>query len=112
MTELQDRLKILSDAIKRWLDPDNLYLQKAINKTVGESYFSSSDVQFALYILEKSLSEGTIEEWIKRSELTNENDARGQNVLCLHAGNIPLVGFQDALAVLLSGARYIGKISR
>jgi hypothetical protein len=33
-------------------------------------------------------------------------------VLCLHAGNLPLVGFQDVLAVLLSGRPYAGKLSR
>ena len=33
-------------------------------------------------------------------------------VLCLHAGNLPLVGLQDIIATLLSGAVYYGKLSR
>jgi hypothetical protein len=112
MADLQNRLKTLTNAIQSWLTPDNLYLQKAINKTVDEGYFSASDVQFALEVLKRSLSEKALAKWIKQSGLTDKNDARGQNILCLHAGNIPLVGLQDVLAVLLSGARYTGKISR
>jgi hypothetical protein len=112
MTELQRRLKTLLQAADVWLDPDNGYLKKAIDKTVDECYFSAADVQFALKALRRSLSEKALAKWAKRSSLTDGNDARSQNILCLHAGNIPLVGFQDALAVLLSGARYTGKISR
>ncbi|MFN2372545.1 MAG: hypothetical protein ABR545_01930 [Cyclonatronaceae bacterium] len=33
-------------------------------------------------------------------------------ILCLHAGNLPMVGLQDVVAVLLSGNRYFGKFSR
>jgi len=35
-----------------------------------------------------------------------------KNILCLHAGNLPLVGLQDVIAVLMSGNMYFGKISR
>ncbi len=34
------------------------------------------------------------------------------SVLCLHAGNLPLVGWQDVLAVYRAGMRYAGKLSR
>ena len=32
--------------------------------------------------------------------------------LCLHAGNLPMVGLQDIIAVLLAGSIYYGKLSR
>src|SRR5699024_4582356 len=100
-------------AIDNWLRPDNLYLKKAIDKTVSEGYFSFPDVKHAILALKDSLSEQALHRWAEQSGLTDsEEDASGKNVLCLHAGNLPLVGFQDALAVLLSGARYSGKISR
>jgi len=35
-----------------------------------------------------------------------------QKILCLHAGNLPMVGLQDLIAVLLSGNIYYGKLSR
>ena len=34
------------------------------------------------------------------------------NILCIHAGNLPLVGLQDVIAVLLAGYCYTGKISQ
>lgn len=36
----------------------------------------------------------------------------GKSILCLHAGNLPLVGIQDLLAVLITGGTYIGKFSK
>lgn len=35
-----------------------------------------------------------------------------KKIVCLHAGNLPLVGIQDLLAVVLTGGSYAGKISR
>lgn len=35
-----------------------------------------------------------------------------RTVLCLHAGNLPLVGWHDVVAVARSGHRYVGKLSR
>lgn len=55
---------------------------------------------------------GQVEEWAKRAGLGEEKNSFNQKVLCLHAGNLPLVGFQDALGTILSGADYFGKISR
>lgn len=105
---MEQRLAALNEAINNWLQPDNVYLSEAINRTVEEGYFSFPDVKFSLLSLKESLSEAALETWLKSSEGTEIS----QNVLCLHAGNLPLVGFQDALAVLLSGGTYYGKISR
>lgn len=41
-----------------------------------------------------------------------ENSIRDKTVLCLHAGNLPMVGIQDLLAVMLTGGRYVGKLSK
>ena len=111
MNSLNSRIETMSQVLENWLTNDNEYLQRAVDQTVDEGYFSASDVQFALNSLKKSLSREAIENWVKNN-LSEDHDASGQNVLCLHAGNLPLVGFQDALATLLSGARYTGKISR
>lgn len=95
-----------------WLSPDNAYLQRAVEQTIDEGYFSFSDVKHAVLAIKKACTEEAFRAWVSRSGMRDDKDARCQNVLCLHAGNLPLVGFQDALAVLLSGARYSGKISR
>lgn len=112
MTDLQHRIDTLYEAVQSWLSNDNHYLMDAIDRTVQEGYFSFPDVKHAIRAIKKSCNKTAIEEWVRRSGLEDGHDAGKQNVLCLHAGNIPLVGFQDAFSVLLSGARYTGKISR
>lgn len=112
MSDLQNRIDTLLKVFDNWLTDENEYLREAIAKTVDEEYFSFPDVKHALNVLKDNLSKTALQEWIERSGISDNKDARGQNALCLHAGNLPLVGLQDALAVLLSGARYTGKISR
>ncbi len=112
MSELQSRIDTLLEVFDNWLTDDNLYLKEAIANSVEEEYFSFPDIKHALNVLKSNINRTALEEWAERSGISDEDDAREQNVLCLHAGNLPLVGLQDALAVLLSGARYTGKISR
>ncbi|WP_445664806.1 acyl-CoA reductase [Fodinibius sp. AD559] len=112
MTDIQKRIDTLIEAAENWLWDDNIYLKDAINRTVRESYFSFEDVNYAIEAIKESISKSAIEEWAAQAELNDERNASPQNVLCLHAGNLPLVGFQDAFATLLSGARYTGKVSR
>ncbi|HEX6982543.1 MAG TPA: acyl-CoA reductase [Balneolaceae bacterium] len=112
MSKLQTRIETLLEVTKRWLSNDNHYLMEAAGRTADEGYFAAHDVKFALRAIKKSINQTALEEWAKRAGLSDENDANGQNVLCLHAGNLPLVGFQDTFSTLLSGARYTGKISR
>ena len=112
MAVLTKRIETLLEATDNWLSNDNHYLMDAIDRTVQEGYFSFPDVKYALNAIKKSISRTALEEWTKCAGLDNGSDAEGQNVLCLHAGNIPLVGFQDTFSTLLSGACYTGKISR
>ncbi len=112
MNNLEKRIDALLEAAERWLSDDNQYLLRAVHQTVEEGYFSFPDVQYALKAHRNTLNEAALREWVNRSGVTDQKDASGQNVMCLHAGNLPLVGFQDALAVLISGARYTGKVSR
>lgn len=112
MSDIQKRINMLFEATQNWLSDDNLYLKDAIDQTVREGYFSFEDVNFAIDTIKKSVSRSGLEAWVDRAGLDEESNYSGKNVLCLHAGNVPLVGFQDAFATLLSGARYTGKISR
>ncbi|TYP94974.1 Acyl-CoA reductase (LuxC) [Fodinibius salinus] len=112
MEELKLRINTLLKATENWLNGDNHYLMDAIDRTVREGYFSFEDTQYAIRAIKEGITKSRIEEWCERAEINDGTDASGQNVLCLHAGNLPLVGFQDAFATLLSGARYTGKISK
>lgn len=104
-------IQSILDAVNAWLRPDNQNLQQAIDRTVNEGYFSFPDVKNQILSLKQALNESDIRKWVEQSGL-KPGSCRNRKVLCLHAGNIPLVGLQDALAVLLSGSTYIGKISR
>lgn len=112
MTALSSRITTLLEATDNWLSSDNHYLMDAIDRTVQEGYFSFEDVKFAVRAIQKSIDREAIQAWTANAGLSREHDVPEQNVLCLHAGNLPLVGFQDAFSTLLSGGRYTGKISR
>lgn len=102
----------ITQAVKNWLDPQNQDLQRAVEKTISEGLFSAEDIQHQLSVLRGNVEKGEIEEWVNKAGLTDEMNAKGKKALCLHAGNLPLVGFQTALGVILSGADYYGKLSR
>lgn len=108
---LQQRIELLGEAINKWLAPDNYVLKEAIDRTVRDGFFSFEDIRYQLLALKKSLTAGEFRRWITRAGL-KQHKPSNETVLCLHAGNIPLVGIQDILAVALSGKRYLGKLSR
>ena len=112
MGDLEKRIDTILEATENWLRSDNHYLMDAIDRTVQEGYFSFEDVKYAIRALKRSINKTALVEWCERAGVSERKDATAQNVLCLHAGNLPLVGFQDSFATLLSGARYTGKISR
>lgn len=112
MNQLQNRIQTLLNVVQRWLSNDNEHLMRAAGRTVQGGYFAEKDVKYALKAVKKSINRTILEKWVEEAGISDENDAADQNVLCLHAGNLPLVGFQDAFVTLLSGARYTGKISK
>lgn len=108
--DIDRRLNILMEAVDNWLNPENEYLSRAIDQTVQEGYFAFHDIKHSLLTLKDTVTAEYLERWIKNTGA--DSGIPGKNVLCLHAGNLPLVGLQNVLAVLLSGGRYMGKISR
>src|SRR5690625_3578533 len=112
MADIQKRITTLLEAAENWLHVDNHFLADAIERTVQEGYFSLPDVIYAIQAIKESIDEDVVREWAHQAAMADQRDATGQNILCLHAGNLPLAGFQNAFAVLLSGGRYSGKISR
>lgn len=80
----------------------------AAEKTADEAFFPKHDVNHAIRCLMEKVNSTNMSRWAGG---TIKNPV-SQKILCLHAGNLPLVGFQDALACLLSGVDYYGKISR
>lgn len=99
-------------AAEKWLQADNQALKRAIDQTIEEGLFGVEDIEHQLRVLRENVYAGQIEEWAGKAGLSGTRNVKGKKVLCLHAGNLPLVGFQTALGTLLSGADYFGKLSR
>lgn len=111
--KLQTTIDKLQEAIDEWLSPDNANLKEAIEKSVNEGLFSFEDIKFQIRSLKKTLTKGEFERWVELSGAKEKkSQTKTERVLCLHAGNLPLVGVQDILAVVLSGNYYAGKLSR
>lgn len=112
MNSMKTHISLVTKAAKDWLQPDNTALKNMIEQTVNEKLFSFADIKFQIRALKQKIDAGQIEEWAERANLGEQKNSFGTKVLCLHAGNLPLVGFQDALGTILSGADYYGKLSR
>jgi hypothetical protein len=108
----------IEKALDQWLDDHQNgsdELLYAIDKTISEGLFPESDVLHAVNHLRSSVLDAQPSRWLDKvkSEFTSDRKTGSRSpVLCLHAGNLPFVGFQDVLAVLLSGRPYAGKLSR
>ncbi len=99
----------LEKVIIHWLE--SAELAQAVQKTLDARLFTDSDIRFTLEHLRDTISRGDLKTWVDRNRAYDPTKSGG-TILCLHAGNLPLVGFQDALAVILSGYSYAGKISK
>lgn len=111
MSTLQEHIELINGAVQEWLSPDNMDLKKAIDRTVQENLFSMADIKHQIISLKKTVHKAGILTWADNSGLQHQS-LQGKKVVCLHAGNLPLVGFQDLLAVVLTGGIYIGKLSK
>ena len=110
MSELQNHIEQISRAIDEWLSPDNGELKHAIEKTIHDNRFGIEDIRHQIRTLKNSVTEKSLRQWAERSSL-EPGSLVNKNILCLHAGNIPLVGFQDLMSVMMTCGNYYGKIS-
>ncbi|MGM0588817.1 MAG: acyl-CoA reductase [Bacteroidota bacterium] len=108
----QERFETLMDALEAWFQPDNQPLQEAIERTETEGYFARQDIRFAILALKRALVREDLKQWLEVVWQQSRTKRNSRQVLCLHAGNIPLVGFQDVLVTLLAGHQYTGKVSK
>lgn len=112
LVNYKNHIQLVDEATRKWFSPDNIRLKEAIDRTVSEGLFTFEDIKFAIRALKEKVDAGQITEWAERAGLNEQHHQKGKKVLCLHAGNLPLVGFQDALGTILSGADYYGKLSK
>ena len=123
--QTKERAFLLQEHLIKWFDDEQSGMQEAIQQSISGTDFSSEDIYFQLSAIKSRLETGDLVHWvdqctIDRQSTDNENKEayrvtqlrERSNILCIHAGNLPLVGLQDVIAVLLAGYYYTGKISR
>ena len=71
------------------------------------AWFTPENVQFCLQAWARALSEEHLRRWLERYDFPKLE--KPKNIGLTLAGNIPMVGFHDALCVLLSGHRFTAK---
>lgn len=108
---VSEQIEKISKAVDQWLKPDNRMLKEAIDQTVDEGLFSLEDIKFQILHLKASVNKDNLLKWAEKAGFKKSANAP-KRIVCLHAGNLPLVGIQDVLAVLLSGHYYFGKLSK
>ena len=104
----------LGERVQDWLRGKSGSCEQAADETIRCGLFEAEDVRFALNHLRESVHPESLKRWVECSVPANHEQASKPEgaVLCLHAGNLPLVGLQDVLACILAGAPYCGKVSR
>ncbi len=73
----------------------------------NNSWFTKDNILFSLESWSKALTNENISTWIENQKFSSKNST----VAIIMAGNIPLVGFHDFLAVLISGHSVLVKQS-
>jgi hypothetical protein len=116
---LLSRLKPLFDnlvAKKPWTgyelginESEYLNLQESIIRAkVHNPWFTEESVLESLSGLSTWLNDNDLSEWVESYNFTED---KSKSVAIIMAGNIPLVGFHDFLAVFLSGKNVVAKLS-
>jgi hypothetical protein len=72
-------------------------------------WFTPKHVKASVKGICSFLNEESIEKWLKNYSI--EKEQTNKTVAVIMAGNIPMVGFHDMMCVLLSGHKFIGKLS-
>jgi len=110
MATLSQRIRafeILGDMLDEWCTaPQDV---DAIQKTVSVNpWFREEDIVKALQNLRPWLTRESLEEWCAAYVIEDRPDIRARVALVM-AGNIPLVNFHDALAILIQGHQLLSK---
>ncbi len=71
-------------------------------------WFTEDNMLFALNSWSKQLTEDRLNKWLSRYDLSKNKQKK---VAIIMAGNIPLVGFHDFLAALITGNSVLAKLS-
>ena len=100
-------IEAIANTAADWRDPDHPRRRQAVERTLkADNRFTEQSIAFAINQQMVQLTARNLRTWV-RGRCASESLKVG----ILNAGNIPMVGLQDYLAVLLTGHTYRGAIS-
>ncbi len=89
--------------------PNYTYLKAQITAAKHQNgWFTKDNIYFGLQQWASLLTKSKLEDWLKPYDIDQQNE---KTVALIMAGNIPLVGFHDFLAVLITGHKALIKLS-
>ena len=103
----KDLIAAIVQAAGVWQDPEYDVREEAVRRTLElPNTFTAEATAFAVNQQMNLLNEDSIHKWI-----AGRTTIRPRTIGVLNAGNVPFVGLQDFLAVVLTGHRYFGTVS-
>ncbi len=75
------------------------------------AWFTPENVKSAMEGIAAMLTPEALDNWLNAYPALHKKNANPKTIAVIMAGNIPFVGFHDMLCVLLSGHRFLGKLS-
>jgi len=96
------------DFIKKNHEAFRKLIQEAHNYN---GWFTEENVRSAISSISKSLTKEEINKWIEKYKENLVQSISPKTIVVIMAGNIPVVGFHDFLCVLISGNKFLGKLS-
>lgn len=115
--DLNARIKAFVELGKRMLNDSKPDCGSNFEKIVEEAsihnpWFTNDNVYFAIdSIANHWLSAETLNSFVNKYPKSYFEPAESKKVVVIMAGNIPFAGFHDLFCVLLTGHRFLGKIS-
>ena len=91
---------------------DAMGLALAISRSCEENtYFSVQNISYALQSISEMLEEDKLKHWMEQYSGYKYFSLHAKTIGVIMAGNIPFVGFHDFLCVLITGNKFLGKLS-
>jgi hypothetical protein len=104
---IEETHKLLAAVAEDWKDPEHPARQVAVGHTLRASNrFTEEAVAFAVNQQMELVTPGGLAEWLGTDAL-----AEPRHVGVIEAGNVPMAGLQDYLAVVGLGHKFVGAVS-
>src|SRR6056297_326220 len=114
--ELKERMKsfeVLGNFLRAFPDSNNEQTTKlkdiVTNDHIYNPWFTENNIKKSIRAIGDSLTPDNIEKWVNKYPQLHLKESK--NIGVITAGNIPLVGFHDFISVLMTGHKFIGKLS-